>query len=168
MARIQPWLRKLGIDLSYYNGDRVFPRTVTNRDTALYLYNNHFCLIRKSQNDSFNQVINELKTNFKIVDDYITEENVNFHFKYQFIPKKSESHLTNFFVYDLESHNTDGARPYCISFYRINKIAGRYDRDPTPDELQKSTKDTTAFAGDNCISNALDFILKLKSEERKV
>ena len=45
MARIQPCLRKLGIDLGYYNGDRVFPRTVTNRDSALYLYNNHFCLI---------------------------------------------------------------------------------------------------------------------------
>ena len=37
MARIQPCLRKLGFDLGYYNGDRVFPRTVTNRDTALYL-----------------------------------------------------------------------------------------------------------------------------------
>ena len=37
MARIQPCLRKLGIDLGYYNGDRVFPRTVTNRDSALYV-----------------------------------------------------------------------------------------------------------------------------------
>ena len=30
MARIQPCLKKLGIDLGYYNGERVFPRTVTN------------------------------------------------------------------------------------------------------------------------------------------
>ena len=42
MARIQPCLRKLGIDLGYYNGERVFPRTVTNRDTAFLLYSNHF------------------------------------------------------------------------------------------------------------------------------
>ena len=28
MARIQPCLRKLGIDLGYYNGERVFPRMV--------------------------------------------------------------------------------------------------------------------------------------------
>ena len=42
MARIQPCLRKLGIDLGYYNGDRIFPRTVTNRDSALYFYNTHF------------------------------------------------------------------------------------------------------------------------------
>ena len=61
MARIQPCLRKMGIDLGYYNGERVFPRTVTNRDSALYLYNNHFCLIWKSQGVSFNQAIQELK-----------------------------------------------------------------------------------------------------------
>ena len=49
MARIQPCLKKLDIDLGYYNGERVFPRTVTNRDSALYLYNNQFCLIWRSQ-----------------------------------------------------------------------------------------------------------------------
>ena len=111
MARIQPCLRKLGIDLGYYNGDRVFPRTVTNRDSALYLYNNQFCSILKSQGVSFNQAVQELKDNFQIVDNFITEENVNCYFKYEFIPKKKESHLTNFITYDLETHNTDRATP---------------------------------------------------------
>ena len=147
---------------------RVFPRTVTNRDSALYLYTNHFCLIWKSEGVSFNQSINELKNNFKIVDNYITEENVTSHFKYEYIPRKIESHLTNLIVYDLGTHNTDTARPYCISFHRLSKIAGRYDRDPTQDVLQKSIKDTIAFDGDKCISNALDFSLKLKGEGRKV
>ena len=168
MARIQPCLRKLGFDLGYYNGDRVFPRTVTNRDSALYLYNNHFCVIWKSENVSFKQAIRELDENFKMVDNYITEENVNSHFKYEFIPKKIDSHLTNFFVYDLETQNTDRARPYKMTFYRLSKIAGRYDRDPTPEELQKSIKDTIAFAGDNCINNALDYSLKLKGDEVKL
>ena len=40
MARIQPCLKKLGIDLGYYNGERVCPRTVTNRVIALFY---HFC-----------------------------------------------------------------------------------------------------------------------------
>ena len=157
MARIQPFCRANNINLGYYNNHRVFPRTVTNRDSALYLYNIHFCLIWKSQNVSFNQAIQELKNNFKIVDNYITEENVNSHFKYEYIPKRIDSHLTNFIVYDLETHNTDRARPYCISFYRLSKIAGRYKRDPSQDELQHSLKDTIAFAGDNCIDVALDF-----------
>ena len=134
IARIQPFCRAKNINLGYYNNDRVFPRSVTNRDSALYLYNNHFCLIWKSQGVSFNQAINELKKNFKIVDNYITEENVTSHFKYEFVPKKIKSHLTNFIVYDLETHNTDRARPYCISFDRLGKLAGRYNRDPTQDE----------------------------------
>ena len=88
MARIQPCLKKLGIDLGYYNGERVFPKTVTNRDSALFLYNNHFCITWKSQGVSFNQAIQELKNNFKIVDNHITDEKVNSHFIYEFIPKK--------------------------------------------------------------------------------
>ena len=106
--------------------------------------------------------------NFKIVDNYITEEYITSHFKYEFIPKKIESHLTNFIVYDLETHNTDRARPYNMAFYRLSKIAGRYERDPSQEDLQKSIDDTIAFAGDDCIGNALDFCLKLKGEERKV
>ena len=102
------------------------------------------------------------------MDNYITEENVKSFFKYEFIPKKIESHLTNFIVYDLETYNTDRAKPYNLTFYRLSKIAGRYERDPTRDELQKSIDDTIPFAGENCIKNALDFLLKLKGEERKV
>ena len=55
-----------------------------------------------------------------------------------------------------------------MTFYRLSKIAGRYERDPGKEELEKSIKDTIAFAGDNCINNALDFCLKLKGDERKV
>ena len=38
MARVQPRLRKLDIDLGYYNAESVFSRTVTNRESALYFY----------------------------------------------------------------------------------------------------------------------------------
>ena len=168
MARIHPCLRKLGIDLGYYNGETVFSRTITNRDSDLYLYKNHFCLIWKSQGVSFNQAVQELKDNFKMVDNFITEENENSHFKYEFIPKKIETHLTNFIVFDLETYNTDRAKPYNISFYRLSKIAGRYNRDPTKEELQKSINDTISFAGENCVGIALDFLLIFKGEERKV
>ena len=89
---------------------KVFPRSIADRNNALFLYNNHFCLIWKSEGVSFNQAIKELKITFKIVDNYITEEIVNSHFEYIYKPKKNESHLINFFVYDLETHNDDRAR----------------------------------------------------------
>ena len=166
-ARFQPFCRANNINLGYYNDDRVFPRSVTNRDSALYLYKNHFCLKWKSQGVSFNQGTQELKDNFKTVDNFITEENVNSHFEYVYKPKKIESHLTNFIVYNLETHKTERARPYVFCFYRLSKLAGRCNRDLTRDETDKCKKDTIAFDGDNCVDKALDFCLKLKGEEYK-
>ena len=75
--------------------------------------------------------------------------------------------MTNFIVYDLETHNTDRARPYVFCFYRLSKLAGRYNRNLTKDEIEKFIKDTIAFDGDNCVEKALDFCLKLKREEYK-
>ena len=106
-ARIQPFCTAKNIHMGYLNGTRVFPRSVTDRNNALFLYQSHFCSICKSESVSFNQAIEELKDISKIVDYYITKENVNSHFKYELIPKKIESFLINFFVYDIETHNTD-------------------------------------------------------------
>ena len=60
-----------------------------------------------------------MKDNFKLVDNFITDENVNSHFKYEFIRKQIESHLNNFIVYDLETNHTNRARLYCFSFHRL-------------------------------------------------
>ena len=111
----------------------------------MFLLNNHFCVIWKSEDVSFKQAIKEIKDKFIIVDICVTEENVTFHFKYEFTPTKIESHLTNFIVYELETQNTDRARPYCISFYRLSEISGRYKRDLTQDELQKTKKRHHSF-----------------------
>ena len=78
----------------------------------MFLHNNHFCLIWKSNFISFNQAVKELKDNFKIVYNYITEEIVKSHFEYIYAPKKFESHLTNFIANDLETHIPDKGRPY--------------------------------------------------------
>ena len=144
-----------------------FPRSDRERNIGLYFYN-HFCLIWKSEGVSFNQAIKELEDNFQIVDIYITEENVESHFEYIYQPKKIQSHLTNFIVYDLETHNTDRAIPYVFCFHRISKLAGRYNRDLTHDEIQKCKKDTIAFDADNCVEKALDFCLKLKEEREDI
>ena len=160
-ARIQPFCRANIFNLGYYDGERVFSRSVGDGNNALYLCNNHSYLIWKSQGVSFSQVIQELKDNFKMVGNYITEENVKSHFKYEFIPKKTDSHLSNFIVYDLETRNTDRARPYIMTFYRLSKIAGRYERDPTQDELKKNQKRTLLPLMEiNVLRKFLDFCLK--------
>ena len=47
-SRIQPFRRANNINLGYFDGERVFPRSVTDINNALFLYNNHFCLKWKS------------------------------------------------------------------------------------------------------------------------
>ena len=131
----------------------------------MFLYNNQFCLILKSEGVSFIQAIKELIDNFKIVDNYITKENVESHFEYIYKPKKIERLLTIFVTYDLETQNTDRARPNVFSFYRLSKISG--SRDQAGEELDKCKKDSIAFHGDNCVETAFDFCSKLKGEERK-
>ena len=139
-ARIQPFCKANNFNSGNYDGSRVFPRSVTERNIALFLYNNHFCLIWKSYGVSSIQAITESKNKFKIIDNYITQEIAKSHFKYEFIRKKIESHLTNFIVHDLETHNTDRAKPYNMTFYRLSKLSRRYERDPTQEELIKLSK----------------------------
>ena len=62
-----------------------------------------------------------------MVDNVVTEEKVGSHFTYDFIPKKIESQLTNFIVYDIEAHNTGTAGPFCVSFHRFGNLAAKYD-----------------------------------------
>ena len=44
-----------------------------------------------------------------------------------------------------------------MTFYRLSKLAGRYNHDLTPSEIEKCKKDTLVFDGDNCDNNALHF-----------
>ena len=75
-ARIQPFCEKYNINIGYYDGFRVYPRIITQRDIALRIHNIHFCLNWKSQNISFNKAIEELKNNFEVVDSVISDKHV--------------------------------------------------------------------------------------------
>ena len=75
-ARVQPFCRKHNINIGCYDGFRVCPRKITQRNTALKIHNNHFCLIWKSDGVSFVEAIKELKDNFKVVDNVISDKHV--------------------------------------------------------------------------------------------
>ena len=127
--RIQPFCRIYNINIGYYDGFRVCPRNVTQRDIALKIHNNHFCLIWKSQNISFNKAIEEFKNNFKFVDSVISDKHVKRYIKYEYRLKKVQSHIINMIVYDLENFSTDKAVTYANCLYRISKISGKNNRD---------------------------------------
>ena len=129
--RIQPFCRKYNINIDYYDGFRVYPRNITERDIALKIHNNHFSLIWKSQNISFNKAIEEFENNFKVVDSVISDKHVKRYIKYEYRLKKVQSHIINMIVYDLENFSTDKAVTYANCIYRICKISGKNNRDTT-------------------------------------
>ena len=168
-ARIQPFCKKYNINIGYFNGKEIWPRTVTQRNTALKIHHNHFCLIWKSDNVSFNQVIeNELKPNFKVVDNVISDKHVKGFIKYEYNPKKVKSPLTNIVIYDLETFNKIKAVPYCSCIYKLSKLSGKYNRDISEQEYQKCLNDCVVFKGTDCINEMLDHVLSFKGEPKKV
>ena len=97
-ARIQPFCKKYNINIGCFDGTRINPRNLTQRDISLFIYNNHFCLIWKSNGISFSQAIEELKNNFKVVDNVLSDKHVKSFIKYEYNPKKVKSPLNNIVV----------------------------------------------------------------------
>ena len=52
-ARIQPFCRKCNINIGCFQGTRINPRNFSQKNTSLFIQNNHFCLIWKSDVLSF-------------------------------------------------------------------------------------------------------------------
>ena len=167
-ARVQPFCRKHNINIGCYDGFRVCPRNITQRNIALKIHNNHFCLIWKSNGVSFEKAIKELKDNFRVVDNVISDKHVKSFIKYEYKPKKVQSQLTNVVVYDIETFSTIKCVPYANCFYRLSKISGKYYRDISEKEYQKCLNDCIVFKGLDNINKMLDYVLQLKGEPKKL
>ena len=167
-ARIQPFCRKHNINIGCYDGFRVCPRNITQRNTALKIHNNHFCLIWKSDRVSFEKAIKELKDNFRVVDNVISDKHVKIYIKYEYKPEKVQSQLTNMIVYDIETFSTIKCVPYANCIYRLSKISGKYYRDISDKEYQKCLNDCIVFKGLDNINKMLDYVLQFKGEAKRI
>ena len=87
-ARIQPFCKKYNINIGCFDGTRINPRNITQRDPALKIHNNHSCLFWKSNGISFDKAIKELKDNFKVVDSVISDKHVKSFVIYEYKAKK--------------------------------------------------------------------------------
>ena len=71
---IQPFCKKHNINIDCFDGSRTNPRKITERNEALYLYENQFCLIWKLNGISFKKATEELKLNFKVGDIVVSDK----------------------------------------------------------------------------------------------
>ena len=74
-----------------------------------------------------------------MVDNYIIDENVDSFLKMN-IHRKKQSQLINFIVYVLETYSKNIARLYSVSFYRLSKLARKFDGDLTPEVFETFKK----------------------------
>ena len=94
----------------------------------MFRHNNVFCSFRKSNNNGFFEAIKQLKLNFKVVDNVISEKHVKSFIKKDYKPKKFKAPLTNIIVFDLETFNKIRAVPYGSGIHKLSKISGKYIR----------------------------------------
>ena len=113
-AGLQPFCKKYDINIDFFDGTRIKHRNTTLRKLFLFIYNNHFCLMWKSTNNSFTQAVEEIKINFKVVDNVISDKHVKSFFKYEYKLKKVQSSLTKMNIYVFETYNNDRAVTFCI------------------------------------------------------
>ena len=82
-ARIQPFCRNYIFNIGCFDGTRIKPGNITERNTSLFKHRNHFCVIWTPNVIRFNQAIeNELKPKVKVVDNVISDKHVK---KFMFI-----------------------------------------------------------------------------------
>ena len=88
------------------------PGNITESNISLFIYFIHFCLIWKSNGITFDQAIEEVKLNFGVVDNVISDNHVKSSVKFEYEPIKVQSPLTDIVVYDLEIQQKMRVVPY--------------------------------------------------------
>ena len=62
------------------------------------------------------------------------------------------NHLSKAISYDLESSNTDRAKPHAVIFCFGSKIMGKADRDLTNEQIENIESDSVVIEDEDCIS----------------
>ena len=132
------------------------------------MYENRSGLVWKPNAISFKKAIEDVKLNFKVVDNVISDKHVTSFITYENKPKTVQSQLTNMIVYDIETLNTERVIPCAICIYRLKKISGKYNRDKTQREYEKCEKDFIVFKGPYSMNEMLDHIYNSKEKLEKL
>ena len=82
-ARIQLFWRKHFINTGYFSGEELCSRSNAERNIAIKMHKNRFCLIWKSNAPNFIKAIEESKNNLEVVDNGIFDKHVKNFVKYE-------------------------------------------------------------------------------------
>ena len=82
-AKIQPFSKKYDIKKGCFDGTRINPQNITQKNISLFIYNIHFCLILKSNGISLNGALEGVKLNSKIIHNVLFDELAKSFVKYE-------------------------------------------------------------------------------------
>ena len=153
-ARIQRFCKKYDINIGCFDGKKLNPGNITQRNSSLIIYNDHFCLVRKSFGISFNQAIEEVKLKYKVFDNVLSDKHVKSFAKYEYNR-------------EIETYKKDRAVPSCSCYYKLSKVSDKYHRDITEKIYQKSSYDCVVSKGSGCSNEMLDHVLWFKGAAKK-
>ena len=109
----------------------------------------------------------ELKDNFKVIDNVISDKHVKVLLKMNTVLKKVKYQFNNIVLSDLEPFSKSRAVTYCCCIYKLSKISGKYHPDISEKEYQKCLNDCVVFCeGTDRINEVLDRVVSFKGEPK--
>ena len=155
---------KVDIGICDPKSERIYPRTVKQRDKCVHIHKNHYCVIlKKNRKDSLLNEVDEIDKNFKHIKNKVNENNLKQRIRYRFPKHETIDQFEKVFVFDLETHNDqEFAEAYAAGLYDVNRLQDKWVKDLTSDELVIERKNVSVF--DGSIRNRVMSMLKYNSE----
>ena len=149
-AKIQPFCRRNNLNPGVYNVKQktILPRSVTQRNVCLYIHDNHFCVIRKIDQSTYPDAINELKYNFKYetieISDVILKQVIEYNFSISY----EKDCMFAVLAFDLETCNVENqlyCEAYAAGVYHLKRLYESFNGDLTEKELQIERENVHVF-----------------------
>ena len=140
-AKIQPFCKKHDINLGIYDlkQKRILPLSVTERRICLYIHENHFCVIWKTEKTTFIKAIKELEDNFEYEPNHITDNILKQVQEYKFPISNEKDCLFAVFSFEVETVNVpyqEFCEAYGAGCYHLDRLKECYNGDLTKEELE--------------------------------
>ena len=126
-AKIQPFCKKHDINLGINDlkQKRILPLSVTERRICLYIQENHFCVIWKTEKTIFINAIKELEDSFEYEPNHITDNILKQVQNYNFPISNEKDCLFAVFSFDLETVNVpyqEFCEAYGAGCYHLDRL----------------------------------------------
>ena len=164
-ANIQPFCRKYNINLGVYNKKRrsILPKTITERRICLLIHNNHFCVIRTTNQSAFPDAIEETENNFRYEETQINDIIIKQVIEYKFPISYVMNCLYNVFAFGLETCNveySEHCEPYAVGVYHHNNLYWCFYGNLDKEELAIERSRVHIFdrENDNPVLKVIDYV----------